>query len=158
MPQPQRVRRVIRSIDTWSVLKLSLLFYLSLLVTFLVAGVILWQVAAAAGFTNNLAKLIRSLFDLTSYKFHGKVIFRNAAIGGGVLAVFGSFLNALMCVLYNLISDVVGGISVVLMGEDVERSAAAPPSVTVATNGSSGSSPSSRPSRRGRAKARASSQ
>jgi hypothetical protein len=144
---------VIRSIDTWSVLKLSLLFYLSLLVTFLVAGVILWQVAAAAGFTDNLAKLIRSLFDLTSYKFHGKVIFRNVAIGGGVLAVFGSFLNALMCVLYNLISDVVGGISVVLVGEDVERPATAPAAATVATNGSS-AAPAARPSRRERAKAR----
>ena len=45
MPKGRRARRVIRKVDTWSVLKLSLLFYLALLLTFLVAGVILWQVA-----------------------------------------------------------------------------------------------------------------
>jgi hypothetical protein len=119
MPKGRRARRVIRKIDTWSVLRLSLLFYLALLLTLLVAGVILWQVAATVGVTDNLIKLIKKLGDFSSYKINGGTILKDAALAGLILAVFGAFLNALVCVLYNLISDVVGGIRVDMFDEEV---------------------------------------
>src|SRR5579871_2378134 len=119
MPKGRRARRVIRKVDTWSVLKLSLLFYLALLLTFLVAGVILWQVAATVGITDNLIKLIKKLGDFSSYSINGGVILKDAAIAGLILAVFGAFLNALVCVLYNLISDVVGGIRLEMFDEEL---------------------------------------
>jgi hypothetical protein len=119
MPKGRRARRVIRKIDTWSVLRLSLLFYLALLLTFLVAGVILWQVASTVGITDNLIKLIKKLGDFSSYKINGGVILKDAAIAGLILAVFGGFLNALVCILYNLISDVVGGIRLEMFDEEL---------------------------------------
>jgi hypothetical protein len=128
MPKGRRARRVIRKIDTWSVLRLSLLFYLALLLTLLVAGAILWQVAATVGITDNLIKLIKKLGDFSSYKINGGVILKDAALAGLILAVFGAFLNALVCVLYNLISDVVGGIRVDMFDEEMpaRRGRAAP--------------------------------
>jgi hypothetical protein len=119
MPKGRRARRVIRKIDTWSVLRLSLLFYFALLLTFLVAGVILWQIASTVGITGNLIKLIKKLGDFSSYQINGGVILRDVALAGAVLAVFGALLNALMCVLYNLISDVVGGIRFEMFDEEL---------------------------------------
>ena len=57
-PRPQRARRpsrnagyerryrqTIRSIDVWSVLKISLCFYMAALIVMLLAGVVLWWIA-----------------------------------------------------------------------------------------------------------------
>ena len=46
--QARRVRRVIRHVEPWSVLKISLLFYACLWVIFLVAGFMIWGVAVAS--------------------------------------------------------------------------------------------------------------
>ena len=46
MAQGRRVRRVVRKIDTWSVLKVSALFWLSVVLIMLTAGVLLWAAAA----------------------------------------------------------------------------------------------------------------
>src|SRR5690606_29525250 len=46
----RKVRRVVRHIDAWTVLKVSLLFYLCSYIIGLVSGVILWNVAERAGY------------------------------------------------------------------------------------------------------------
>ena len=114
----RRVRRVIRKVDPWSVLKVSILFYLCIFVVVLVAGVVLWLMAAALGVINNVEKFIGDLFALTDFRFEAGQILRAAAVGGGILVVLGSGANVLAAVLYNLISDVVGGVEVAVLEED----------------------------------------
>ena len=118
-PAPaRRVRRVVRQVDTWTVLRVSILFYLSMLVVVLVAGVLLWGVASAAGVIHNFEKFIKDLFSLDSFHFAGAAVLEATAIGGLVLVMVGTGCNVLIAVIYNLISDVVGGVEVTVLEED----------------------------------------
>jgi len=108
---------VIRRFDLWSVLRFSLLFYLCLFLILLVAGIVLWLVATITGVRGNIENFIS---DLIASKFHflGLQLLRGSAIGGLLLVLLGSGFNVLMALLYNLISDVVGGIEVSVLEDD----------------------------------------
>jgi hypothetical protein len=100
------------------VLRFSVLFYLSMLVVVLVAGVLLWAAASAAGVVDNFEKFIKDLFVLDSFQLRAGLIFRATLVGGLVLVLLGTGANVLMAVIYNLTSDVVGGIEVSVLEED----------------------------------------
>ncbi|HVM03555.1 MAG TPA: DUF3566 domain-containing protein [Acidimicrobiales bacterium] len=122
MAQGRRVRRVIRRVDPWTVLRFSLLFYVCMLVVALVAGFLLWAAASTTGVIDNVERFVKELFALESFRINGGLIFRSTMIGGGVLVLLGAGANVLMAVLYNLTSDVVGGIEVVVLEEEPARS------------------------------------
>ncbi len=105
-------RRVVRRLDVLSVLKVSLVFYFCALVVLLVAGAVIWNVAAAFGVINNADKLVRSLFALTTFKLHPLVALEWGGAIGALFCLVGVLLNVLAAVLYNLISDLVGGVQV----------------------------------------------
>ena len=119
--QARRVRRIIRHIEVWSVLKVSILFYACLWAVFLIAGFMIWGVAESSGTVGKLETLITELFALDTFTFDGRQIFRGYALGGLVLAVAGSTLNVLMCLLFNLISDLTGGIRITMVEEETVR-------------------------------------
>ena len=108
-------RRLVRRIDTWTVFKVSFIFYVLLLAIVLVAGVATWSVAQHLGFIGDIQKSVRSLADDKTFVFHGDVALRYAAAGGGVLALLGTLFNTVAAMLYNLISDVVGGLQVIVV-------------------------------------------
>lgn len=110
-------RRLVRRLDTWTVFKVSLIFYLLLLVIVLVAGIVAWRVAGQVGFITDIQKGVRSLADDQSFKLHGGVVFKYSLMGGAALAVAGTILNVVAAMLYNLISDIVGGIQVIVVTE-----------------------------------------
>lgn len=110
-------RRLVRRIDTWTVFKVSLVFYLLGLAIFLVAGVILWHVASDFGTITSLDKSVRSLFSLRNFKVRPIPLLEYTAAGGGLLAFLGTLLNTAAALIYNLISDVVGGVQVVVLSE-----------------------------------------
>jgi hypothetical protein len=117
----RKVRRIVRHVDPWSVLKLSLLFYASLFVILMVSGIILWNVAAAAGTISSIENFIRTSFALETFNFRGPTILQASVLGGAVLVVAGSGLNVLIAVLFNLISDLVGGIRITVIEEETTR-------------------------------------
>lgn len=119
--QARRVRRVIRHIEVWSVLKVSILFYACLWAVFLMAGFLIWGVAESSGTVGKLETLITELFALDTFSFDGRQIFRGYSFGGLVLATAGSTLNVLMCLLFNLISDLTGGIRITMVEEETVR-------------------------------------
>lgn len=124
MAQGRRVRRVIRRVDTWTVLRFSVIFYLSMLVVALVAGVLLWAAASAVGVIDNLEKFVKDLFVLDSFHIRAGLIFRATLVGGLVMVLLGTGANVLMAVIYNLTSDVVGGVEVSVLEEESGRRAA----------------------------------
>ena len=126
----RRARGVIRKIDTWSVFRVSVLFYFALYCVLLVAGVILWAAASATGLRENVESFIADLIASGKFQFVGGELFRASAIGGAVLVVLGAGANVLLAVLYNLISEVVGGVSLVVE-EVVPRAAPAEPAPAV---------------------------
>jgi len=117
----RRVRRLVRHVEPWSVLKLSLIFYFCLWGIMLIAGVILWSLAVGSGTIDNVENFIQKLFALDSFAFNADQIFRASAVGGLVLVVAGAGFTVLMAVLFNLISDVTGGIRFTVVEEETAR-------------------------------------
>jgi len=112
MPQGRRSRLIIRRVDPWTVLKFSVLLYLSMYFVILVAGIVLWGVATATGVRGNIESFVGQLIASDNFKFEAGQILRSSVIGGALLVMVGSAANILMAVLFNLISDVVGGIGI----------------------------------------------
>ena len=111
-------RRVVSKVDSLSVLRFSLLLYLSLYLVVLVACTVLWAVATVAGAVDNIERFIKGLFALQSFHFDVLAMLRGITIGGLLLVMIGTGVNVLVSVLYNLISDVVGGVRVVVVDDD----------------------------------------
>jgi hypothetical protein len=117
----RKVRRLVRHIEPWSVLKISLIFYFCLWIITLIAGVLLWNMAVSSGTIDNVENFIAELFALDSFEFNGEQIFRATAVGGLVLVVAGAGFTVLMAVLFNLISDITGGVRLTVVEEETAR-------------------------------------
>jgi hypothetical protein len=100
----------LRAVNVRSVVRVSVVLYMCLLFTLVVAWVILWIVAGVLGVTGNVEDFVAKLFALDS--FHFSFIAQSIAIvlGGSVLIGLGSGANALGAIFYNLIVEVVGGV------------------------------------------------
>ncbi len=109
-----RTHNVVRRIDTWSVLKVSAVFYIAVYCILLVASSLLWFAATQTGLRENVEKVIADLIASGKFHFVGGELLRAGAIGGAMLVVLGTAGNVMLSVLYNLISDLVGGVSIVV--------------------------------------------
>jgi hypothetical protein len=113
-PQRRHARVVIRKVGPWSVFKMSLIFYFCVMLVILGAGVILYGMLGAIGALDSTQRLIRDLFADQTFVINGQWLFsRGLAIGLGMVVVW-SLVNVFIAFLYNLISDLVGGIEVTL--------------------------------------------
>lgn len=117
----RKVRRVVRHVDPWSVLRLSLVFYFCLFVVVMVAGTLLYNLAGAAGTIGSIESFIKDIGAFKTFSFKGGTIFRASLLAGLILVVAGSAFNVLLTVLFNLISDLVGGVRVTVIEEETAR-------------------------------------
>lgn len=116
----RRVKRVVRRIDLWSVLKLSLLVYTCLYFATLATLAALWGILYSSG---NVEKLQSFLEDvgLENFTFYGNQMFRACAAIGAVGVMAGTVVTVLATALVNLISEMTGGIRLVVIEEEVTR-------------------------------------
>ena len=121
-PRVRRVTRVVRHVDTWSVFKVALVFNVFFYAVAMVAGVLLWQVAYATGTIDNVEKFFEG-FGWESFDFNGGQIFHNAWIAGLFVAVGLTGLAVLLATLFNLITDLVGGVRFSVLEEEVRTRA-----------------------------------
>jgi hypothetical protein len=122
---------VVRRIDTWSVLKVSALFFASLVLVLLIAGILLWAAGSMLGAVGSVEKFMRAI-GFEDFRFVGTQLLRGFTAAGLVFVLLGTGLSVLVAVIYNLISDLVGGIELTVLEEDLRPStavAAAPTSV-----------------------------
>lgn len=117
-PRVRRVTRVVRHVDTWSVFKVALVFSAFLYAVALTAGVLLWHVATATGTIDNVERFFEG-FGWESFRFKGGEIFHNAWIAGLFVAVGLTGLAVLLATLFNLITDLVGGVRISVLEEEV---------------------------------------
>lgn len=117
-PRVRRVTRVVRHIDTWSVFKVALVFHFFLYVVCLTAGVLLWKVADNTGTLDNVERFFES-FGWETFELKGGEIYHNAWIAGLFVAIGLTGLAVLMATLFNLITDLVGGVRVSVLEEEV---------------------------------------
>lgn len=119
-PRPvevRRVRRVLRRVDTWSVFRFAVLLYGCALVVFLASMMGLWIVATGAGAIPSIEHFITQLFALKHFHFKVIQLFL-ATFALGLVWVFAATLfTVIATVLYNLISDVVGGVELTMLEE-----------------------------------------
>ncbi len=111
-------RRLVRRLDVLSVFKVSLVFYICVFGVMLIAGTALWNVAAALGLISTVERNIRSLFALTSFQLRPFTALVWGSTIAGALCFLGALFNVFAAVVYNLISDVVGGLQIVVLDDE----------------------------------------
>lgn len=117
-PRMRRVTRVVRDIDVWSVFKVGLIFHLVLFVVALVAVTLLWSVANSTGTIDNVENFFES-FGWESFSFDGSALFGNFVAFGLLAAILGTALWVVGAVMFNLITELVGGVRVTVLEEEV---------------------------------------
>lgn len=114
----RRVSRIVRDIDVWSVFKVGIIFHAALYVVLLLTGVLLWNVGSATGTIDNIEQFLES-FGWDSFTFNGGELFQSMAILGIFAVVGGTGLWVLGALVFNLITELVGGIRVTVLEEEV---------------------------------------
>src|SRR6056297_266205 len=117
-PRVRRDRKSTRHVDPWSVFKIAIVANIVLYVILLTAGVLLWNVAYATGTIDNVERFFES-FGWTSFEFNGGQIYHSAWVGGLFLVVGFTGLAVLAATLFNLITDLVGGMRFTVLEEEV---------------------------------------
>ncbi|NLD78083.1 MAG: hypothetical protein GX643_15615 [Acidimicrobiales bacterium] len=124
----RRVRRVIRRIDLWSVLKLAIVLYTCLYVAVMVTLALLWGLAYSSGQIEKVQSFMADV-GMDNYRFYGDQMWRACAMIGAVGVLAATIITVLTAALVNVISEMTGGIRVVVIEEDVppRRRNPAPP-------------------------------
>ena len=129
MTTVRRVRRIIRKIDPWTVLKVSALLNVVLGLGLVLGLVMFWSVITAAGIPESITEILVkiTLLDEGENPFANSERFLRAAVFGSVVwAVLTTGLMTLTAVMYNLVTDVVGGVEVVVLEESLAPLSVAP--------------------------------
>ena len=110
--QARKVGRLIRHVELWSLLKVALLFYVCMLLVGAVAGVLVWSVLQRNGAVASTEGFIEQVFLLDNFRFEGTIMFRLGILAGLIGVLVLSLVTVLGGLLFNLISDLTGGIRV----------------------------------------------
>ena len=114
----RRVRRLVRHVEPWSMLKVCLVFYLCVWGLLVIATKMLWSAADEAGTIAKIESFVEELFALESFEFDSAQIFRIFVLGGLVVVVGGIGITVVLTVLFNLISDLTGGVRFTMIEEE----------------------------------------
>jgi hypothetical protein len=120
---PRRARLQLRHIDTWSALKISLVLSIALFFIWMVAVGVLYLVLNALGVFDTLNELFGQLGteggeETTSEVLTPGIVFGGAAIIGAINVVLLTALCTVGAFIYNMCSDLVGGLEVTLSERD----------------------------------------
>lgn len=120
MATVRRVRRIIRKVDPWTALKVSTLIWAVLALAIVLGIVIFWSILERAGLPQKITDFMVeiTLIDEGSQPFANTEQFLRFVVFSSVvwwIAMTG--LTVAGAVVYNLVSDVVGGLEVVVLEE-----------------------------------------
>ncbi len=120
MATVRRVRRIIRKIDPWTALKVSAVTWAVLALALVLGIVIFWSILERAGIPDRLTDFMIeiTLIDEGTRPFANTEQFLRFAIFGSVVWwIMMTGMTVAGAVIYNLVSDVVGGLEVVVLEE-----------------------------------------
>lgn len=120
MATVRRVRRIIRKIDPWTTLKVSAVVWAVLCLAFVLGAVIFWSVLDRAGIPDKLVSFMVeiTLIEEGTNPFANTEQFLRFLIFGSVVGwVVMTGVSVAVAVIYNLVSDVVGGLEIVVLEE-----------------------------------------
>ena len=113
----RRHRMVVRRLDLWSVLKISLCFYLCGLAVTMVAAVVLWVISSSLGMVGNVEQFMGDLLSAKDFKFLSAQILEGATLVGLVIVILGVIVTLVVAAFYNLFAELIGGIEIVVEDE-----------------------------------------
>ncbi len=141
----RRVRRIIRKIDPWTVLKVSLVLNVIGALVWVLGVWVAWSIAVQRGIPEAFVELFARLTIAVTPD--GELYFRVVVMFAVVWVIAVTAALTLAAVLYNLISDLVGGVEVIMLEELPEVNSAEPlrprPVIHVQANGAETSALSS---------------
>ena len=111
----RRVRRVVRKIDPWTVLKVSVIFNAIAGLIFVLGVWVMWSLAIQRGLPDRITEFFAN-FALV-FNAEGELYFRVVVLLTIIAVIIFTGLLTLGAVMYNLISDVVGGIELIVLEE-----------------------------------------
>ncbi|MCL1597563.1 MAG: DUF3566 domain-containing protein [Actinomycetia bacterium] len=111
----RRVRRIIRKIDPWTVLKISLALNAIGALVWVLGVWIAWSIAIQRGIPDAFVDLFAQLTIAVTPD--GELYFRVVVMSAIVWVIVTTAAFTLAAVLYNLISDIVGGIELTMLEE-----------------------------------------
>lgn len=114
----RRVRRIIRKIDPWTVLKVGFVLNTIGALVWVLGVWVAWSIAVQRGIPDAFVDLFGRLTIAVSPD--GELYFRVIVMLAIIGVIMMTALMTLAAVLYNLISDVVGGIELIMLEETHE--------------------------------------
>jgi len=120
-PKPSYQRsyhQTVTKIDLWSVLKISICFYLTALLVVLSAGMVLWWIASALGIISNIENFVGDLVNSNDFQFLSWTVLRASALVGLVVVCLAVVCTVLGAAFYNLFSSVLGGIEITVVEDE----------------------------------------
>ena len=120
MVRVNRVRRIIRKIDPWTVLKVTLVLNFVVALTVVLGVSILWVLLVNAGVPQGLEDIARRLALLdadASLVGNIETLFTGVVSLAAVYMLTQTALATIAAFFYNLVSDLVGGIEVIVLEE-----------------------------------------
>jgi len=132
MATVRRVRRIIRKIDPWTTLKVSAVIWAVLSLAFVLGAVIFWSVLDRAQIPDNLVDFMIeiTLIEEGTDPFANTEQFLRFLIFGSVVGwVLATGSTVAVAVIYNLVSDVVGGLEIVVLEETLNPVVGSPQQV-----------------------------
>ncbi len=114
----RRYHQTIRRVDLWSVLKISICFYLCALVVVIAAGMVLWWIATTFGAIDSVEKLVGDFIGSDDFELLSWRILRGATLIGLVMVCLMVVTTVLGAAFYNLFSELLGGIEITVVEDD----------------------------------------
>jgi hypothetical protein len=111
----RRTRVIVRRLGPWSVFRFAFLYSFSIMLVLYLALAILYTILGAIGVLDTLVKLMITLnIGEKGFRFNGGWIFSRLFVIGVVLVLLWSVIKVISTLIYNLISNIVGGVEVTL--------------------------------------------
>ena len=111
----RRSRVEMTKVELWSVLKVSLCFYLAGLAIMIIAGLVVWLLLDASGGIHNFERFMGDIMSAKDYRLVAPQILLGSVLVGLVLVALMTILTVIAAALYNLFSELVGGVEVTLV-------------------------------------------
>ena len=114
----RRYRQTVTKVDLWSVLKMSVCFYICGMAVTMVALVSLWTIADAAGVVHSVEKFFGDLLQTKDFTFLDQEILRGALLIAAVFVVLAVVITVIAAAFYNMFAELFGGIELTITEDE----------------------------------------
>ncbi|MET0276403.1 MAG: DUF3566 domain-containing protein [Acidimicrobiia bacterium] len=117
-PVERRYRQTVHRVDLWTVLKMSVCFYLCTMAVAMIAIVALWAIGDAVGVISSVEKFLGELLQTKDFTFLDGQILQGVLLVGAVLVVLAIVLTVIAAAFYNLFAELFGGIELTISEDE----------------------------------------